>query len=362
MSPILVRSFRGGGLEGRRVGHIAVASPSGEIVYSLGDPDYETFFRSAAKPIQVFPLIEAGGMEHFGFEVRHLAMMVASHSGQPIHVEIVREILARIGLGEEDLLCGPHAPMHEGARDDLVGKGIPFGRIHNNCSGKHAGMLALARLKGWPIEDYIEADHPVQRAVTLALEEVTGTPCPMAIPAVDGCGIPTFRGALSALATSFARIATDSFDGRRADAASRVRMAMMSHPLLIAGDGRLDTLLMEEGGDVLFSKVGAKGVIGIGLPGRRLGIAIKLEDGFLDEIEVAARHALRLLGIDPWGGAGPTTQPVTNWVGRRVGRLESSFELDFTGAVESPAGAPAGRPVRRVSSRHPHVPGELTAG
>lgn len=328
----LIRSERGGSLESIRRGHVVVVNDRGELVHSIGDDECRTFFRSAVKPFQILPLMESDFFESYGFEDRHIAVMVASHSSQPEHTKVVREVLKKAGVMEADLECGVHAPAHEPSRDRLVRSGRTPSAIHNNCSGKHAGMLALAKGNGWPLTGYIHADHPVQIAVRRAVQEATGVVLDDKLSGIDGCGIPTHSAPIRGLALGFARMATGAFDGRREAAMIRVRESMMKFPVLIAGEGRGDTDLMATRPGAVFTKVGAKGVLGMGIPEQGLGVAIKIEDGFLADIGLAAMHVLSLLGVSPWEREKPdraaTTQVIRNWAGKEVGTDRADFMFD----------------------------------
>ncbi|MFH1277395.1 MAG: asparaginase [Candidatus Eisenbacteria bacterium] len=327
MDNILLRARRGGVTEGERRGHAAVVDGEGRLVASIGNPDHVAFLRSAAKPFQALPFVEAGGMEAFGLEDRHLAVMIASHNAERIHIDTVREILDRVEISEEDLRGGVHPPFHERSRYEVICRGGSFGPIHNNCSGKHAGMLALAKLKGWPLDSYLDPDHPVQRAVKEAIEEVTGVRFGPAETGVDGCGIPTFALPVRAVARGFARVATGDLPEPRRSAAARIVSAAVARPDLIAGTDRVDTDVMREGGGRVFSKQGAMGIIGVGLLDRRLGFALKMEDGYFEDMGPVVRHALGLLGALSEPDGGITALPMRNWAGREVGRLECDFRF-----------------------------------
>lgn len=234
-------------VEGERRAHAAVVDSEGRLVASIGNPDHTAYLRSTAKPFQVIPFLEAGGMEAFGLDDRHLAVMVGSHNAERVHIDTVREILDRIGVTEEDLRGGVHPPFHERSRYEVICRGGSFGPIHNNCSGKHAGFLALAKLKGWPLDTYIEPDHPVQVAVRKAIEEITGVRFTSETTGVDGCGIPTYATPIRAVAHGFARFAAGAFEEPRKSAASRVVRAAILHPDLVAGTDRVDTDVMRGG-------------------------------------------------------------------------------------------------------------------
>lgn len=319
---------RGGRVESRHRVHVAVADPEGRLVLAAGDPERVTFYRSAAKPFQALPLVEDGVVEALGLTPEELALCCGSHSGESRHVEGVRSILEKVGVGEDHLECGPHPPLSGSAAATLWASGGSPGPIHNNCSGKHAGMLALARHHRWEPAGYVGATHPVQRRMLAEIVRWTGLPEAEVVTGVDGCGVVCFAAPLLRMAASFARFAEAA---ARGEASQTVVEAMTSHPYLVAGPGRLDTALMGCAGDRLFSKTGAEGVHAAGLPRRSLGVAIKVEDGarraadaalvaVLDALEVLddeAREALRDFG-DP---------PVENTRGEVVGRVVAGIEL-----------------------------------
>ena len=244
---------------------------------SLGDPTRVTFLRSCAKPLQALPLVDDGVADRFGFSDEELAVCCASHSGEPEHLEQVRSILSRIGFGAEELECGVRAPLRTEAAEEVLRTGEEYGPIHNNCSGKHAGMLALALDQGWEPSGYSEADHPVQRRMAAEMARWSGVDEDETETATDGCGVVTFAYSLENSARIFARMARAAAEG--ATGPARIVRAMTEHPFLVGGTARLDTELMEVAGDRLFVKSGAEGMICVGLPSRGLGIALKVEDG-----------------------------------------------------------------------------------
>ncbi len=277
-----VHVFRNGVTESLHYAAVAVVQSDGSLLYSLGDPDSVTFLRSSAKPFQALPIIESGAFDHFGFGPRELAVMCASHNGQPYHVECVQGILDRIGKSIDDLRCGVHPPLYAPSAQALAEAGQAPSAIHNNCSGKHAGMLALSVYLGADDRDYLDPAHPVQQLNKQSLADLAGVD-PEDIPiAVDGCGVPTFALPLRLAARAFARL-MDPFDlePQRVRAIERVVDAMREYPELVAGDDRLDTWLMQAAPN-LVTKGGAEAFQGIGLlrDGQEvLGVAIKIADG-----------------------------------------------------------------------------------
>jgi L-asparaginase II len=256
-----------------------------------GAQDEEAFLRSAAKPLQALPAVQAGVLERLGLDDRHLAMACASHGGSPEHVARVAEILAASGLGVGNLECGVVAPRDPVAAAAL--RGEPR-RIHHNCSGKHALGLALCVVKGWPVEGYLDAAHPLQRAMAEAVSAALRVEAPD--QAVDGCGMLTFRAPLAALAGAFGRLA----GGGLGEAGTRVAGAMRAHPALVAYPGAIDTELMAA--LPVVAKIGAEGVIAIGCTDGR-GLAVKVADGALRALDPAAVWAAgEVLGL-PVGGA-----------------------------------------------------------
>ena len=288
----LVEVTRGGMVESVHRGAAVVADARG-VVEAWGDPARVIFPRSSCKMIQALPLVESGAAD--GLSDRHLALACASHQGAARHVDLVTDWLAAEGLGEEDLRCGAHLPYAEEAARDLIRAGRAPDQRHNNCSGKHAGFLTLNRRLGGGAE-YVEVDHPVQRAVRDAFEAVTGMESPGW--GVDGCSAPNFATRLDALAGGMARFAAATEDGARGRAMVRLRGAMAAHPDLVAGEGRACTGLMRAM-DGVAVKTGAEAVFVAILPARGLGVAVKIADGGTRAAEaVIAALLVRLGALD----------------------------------------------------------------
>jgi L-asparaginase II len=282
-----VRRGRGGELEADHL--VTVIASDGELEGRRKPPpnperapsDWVTCFRSGCKPFQALPLVERGHADRFGFGDRELAVMCASHNGAPVHIEVVRSILDRIGLGEEHLLCGFHFPYDEAASDQVRCDGSDLSPVYNNCSGKHAGMLALAVAEGWPVEDYVRFDHPVQRACLAAVAEVCEADPDGLSLVVDGCSCANPAVPLSTMARAYSRLARARREdpSARQKALARLAHAMVSHPVLVAGEGRLCTDLMRAAGGEIVSKTGAEGLQCVAVRSAGVGIVAKVQDG-----------------------------------------------------------------------------------
>jgi L-asparaginase II len=312
----VVRCMRGGLVESEhRVAWCVTGSSVSEAW--PGAAELVTFARSAVKPFQALSSVRAGVLERFGFGERHLAVACASHGGSDAHVELVAEILASCGLDADALGCGPSVP-----RDPSVE--VPPSRIRHNCSGKHALGLARCVHEGWPTAEYLDADHPLQNA--LRAEVPTATQSSPVGEAVDGCGMRTFALPLEGLARAFGRLA----GGQLGPDADRVVAAMGSNPELVGYAGTIDTELMA-GEDGVVAKVGAEGLLCIGLPDGR-GVAIKALDGAHRPVPPAAVWLARaVLGLraDTHALAQLDVPPVLNSRGDVVGRLEVAAPPDL---------------------------------
>jgi L-asparaginase II len=276
----LIEITRGSQLEVIYRGAIAVVNARGELVASAGDPNLTTFLRSSAKPFQLLPLVESGAADRFGFSERELAVMAASHNGEEFHVQAVTGILQRLGLDVNALQCGTHAPSYPPAARALEEAGQQPNALHNNCSGKHSGMLAQCLDRKLPIESYLDPQHPIQITIRQTLAELAGVSPDSIRLGTDGCSVPTFAIPLAASALAFARLADPSQFGQpRSSALHRIASAMMAYPEMVGGTKRLDTDVMRAGKGRVVVKGGAEGYYGIGILPLGLGVALKLEDG-----------------------------------------------------------------------------------
>lgn len=329
-NPVLVDVLRGPVVESRHRGALAVVDAAGRIVAAAGDVERPVFPRSAVKAFQALPLIESGAADRFGFGDRELALAISSHNGEARHVETARAMLAAAGLDETCLACGAQWPDRGKDQAVLHRMGGGPGRIHNNCSGKHAGFLCTAVAMGVDPAGYHTPGHPLMRAVVAALEDMTGAPHAADLCGTDGCSIPTFAVPLAAIARGFARLATgEGLPPERARAAARLRAAAAADPFNVAGTGRFDTRIMQALGARAFVKTGAEGVFTAALPEKGLGIAVKIDDGASRASEVVTAALVgRLLGAanDPVVAA--LTRPeIRNWNKELCGEIRPSAEL-----------------------------------
>ena len=327
---VTVEVWRGSIVESRHDVSVVVADGDGRIRAAAGDPERVVFARSAIKPIQALPLVEEGIADRYGITDEELALVCASHNGEPAHVAAARSILSRIGVSEEALGCGADRPFGDAAARALVAAGEKPRRIHNNCSGKHAGMMALALGKDWPVAGYIRQDHPVQQRMLALVAEWSGEAPARIGQAVDGCGVVTFAVPLAALARMFGRFAAQ---GRRTGTApGRIVRAMRQHPDMVAGAGRLDTDVVRVTGGRVLAKIGAEGVFAALVPGAELGVVLKVHDGAKRAAGPALIGVLRSLGVltgEEVAALAVYAEPdVLNTRGERVGAIRPVVELE----------------------------------
>lgn len=329
-NPVLVEVWRGPAVESRHRGMIAVRGADGEDLLSLGAVDTPVFPRSAIKLFQALPLVESGAADAFGFTDRELALACASHSGEPEHVALAAQMLAKAGLSEASLECGGHWPFDRDVLIALVSSGGAPTALHNNCSGKHAGFLASARHLGFGIGGYAGYDHAIQAEIRAVLADLTGTALSPGICGTDGCSIPTYAVPLSATAHAMAKLAGGHLAPQRAGAARRLMAACMAEPFFVAGTGRFCTRLMQAAPGRIFAKTGAEGVFCAALPEQGIGIAVKCEDGANRAAEAMIAAALaRFAGDPPLAGtlSALARRPVKTWNGVAVGDIRPAPAL-----------------------------------
>ncbi len=328
--PALVAEVsRGRFIESRHAIDCIVADASGTTVTAYGNEELEVFPRSAIKSLQALPLVESGAADAFGYKDKHLALACSSHNAQSMHVDTALDMLNRAGIQETCLECGAQPPQFPKHHAELVEQGVKVTAIHNNCSGKHAGFLAFARHSGFPLESYINIDHPVQKEIARTLQDVTGSVHDKDNFAIDGCSIPTYMISLKNLAIAYARFGVgEDQSPSRSSAMLRLRDACLQFPEMVAGDYRACTRIMVAAGERAFVKVGAEGVYTVSLPEKGLGIAMKARDGNFRAVEVMTAFLVDQL-IDLNESEKQAIQPIINptlenWNGIQVGRIQVS--------------------------------------
>jgi L-asparaginase II len=335
MSKVLANVIRGNTVESVHTGHIYIIDGEGREVASVGDPSTVTYFRSACKAFQLIPCITSGAADAFGFDEEEIALAAASHSGEPIHVEIAARMLAKAGFTESDLRCGSHLPFSSAATADMQRAGEQPSQLHNNCSGKHAAMLAFAKHIGADVTTYDSPDNRIQKRILRCIADFTELPEEDIAIGIDGCCVPNFALPIRSMAKSFINLLNPTrFPEPTQAAAARIVSAMMNHPELIGGSERLDTKIMQAAEGRLISKVGADGVWLCGvLPCEKwptgLGIALKIADGddYLSRPVVAVEilHQLGVFLSNDLSDMSPML--IKNRRGDLVGRVEPSLNI-----------------------------------
>jgi len=330
----LARVTRGDATDSIHYGSVAVVDGGGRVLYAAGDPSFVTMTRSSLKPLQAVPLVAAGGVERFGFSGDQIALLCASHSGEPRHVTAVADMLRRAGCRSDQLQCGVHPPLFYAARDELPPAGVAFTPLQHNCSGKHTGMLAYCRHCGLPTETYLAFDHPLQAAIRQAVAHLTGIAEASLVAGIDGCSAPNYAVPLSALAFAYARLAGTE-DARYGKAPLTLAEAMSAHPEMVSGERRNDLILMRAGRGDWVTKVGAEGVQAIGVRSKSWGIAVKVADGNargLHPATVAILEQLGLLDDKQRGELSAWREPaIRNFRGIVTGKVEPVVALEQRG-------------------------------
>ena len=314
---------------------IAVVRSDGTLAASSGETDTIAFWRSCAKPFQAIPSITLGAGRAAGFDDEARALQCASHNGEKEHVALARRMLEAAGAGEDDLVCGPHASLNEDVAREMTRRGELPTRAHNNCSGKHAGMLALARHKRWPAKGYQRPDHPVQLQILTEVAAWTKLSASDVPFATDGCGVPSFALPLRNMALAYARLGAAAAGDRvvgvsegAATAGKGLVAAMREHPFLVGGTGRLDTDLIRVADGRVIAKIGAEGVYCAMIPDQRVGVALKVEDGATRALAPALLGLLEdLLPGDVDGLAQYRSPTIRNTLGDVVGRIVPRIAL-----------------------------------
>lgn len=324
----LVRVTRGDATEEVHRGSIVLLQ-DGEVVGLVGHSDCVAPARSTAKPFQILPLLEGGGREKFRLQLDDIAVMVSSHNGEPSHVQQVRSLLLRGEFSEVDLQCGVHPPYYSWVtRSIYQSNDLGPQPIHNNCSGKHAGMLLLCALEGFGTANYWRVEHPAQQLILQAVARSTEVSVAEMTIALDGCGVPTYCMSIRSLALAYQKLALE-VKRNNGSALSTVGNSMLAHPFMVAGTDRVETELMQL--KPIIAKSGSSGVFCLAVPELEMGIAIKMESGSEDASECVAVAVLAQLGILNESSLGALSKyihiPVRTWTGFESGRYEPIFDL-----------------------------------
>lgn len=333
---------RGGAVESIHYGAIAVVDVDGRLVTHSGNPHTVTYLRSTAKPFQVLPFIENGGAEFYDLLPPEIALMSASHSGTDEHLDVLLSLQKKTGVAETELLCGVHFPFDETTAEALRQRGEEPTSNRHNCSGKHTGMLAYARMQKWTTTGYLDPAHAVQQNILQVFSEMCDLTPDQVVTGIDGCSAPNFAVPLANAALAYARLCDPTdLEPKRAEACRKITAAMAAHPEMVAGPDRFDTRLMQVADGQLIAKGGAEGYQGIGLlpevlgPGSpAIGIAIKVADG---DLRGRARPAVVLEVLKQLGALTPDqlaalddygpTLPLLNWRKIAVGEGRACLEL-----------------------------------
>lgn len=332
MSDVAIEFWRGQRVESRVHADVAVVDSLGHIRYWFGDPGRSAFWRSSAKPFQAMPVIQSGGADRYHFGPREVAMVCASHGGEPMHVELVQDLLTRIDATMGDLICGIHPPSHRPSADKLLKNGREPEVVHNNCSGKHTGMLTLARALEVPLLGYELPQHPVQEAILKNVAYMTGLREDSLYTGTDGCGVPTFYLSVERMAYGFARLVDPrGLDTAYAASSMIVAEAMRMHPELVSGTGRLEVTLAEATDHRFVAKGGAEAVFCLGIPDRGLGLAVKIDDGVARAMPTLVASILKQMDVlspQEQMKLEPLLHPkILNHAGTHVGEIRPVLEL-----------------------------------
>lgn len=348
--PILER-IRGESVEAVHHGSIAVVDSNGKLLAKYGDPHTVAFLRSSGKPFQALPFVEHGGVEHYGYTARELSLSCASHDGARIHLEAVKALQEKVGIPEENLQCGGHLPSDAEMLREFITQGIRPTHNVNNCSGKHTTMLAFAKMRGLPIENYLDLNHPIQQEIFATLAEMCSMQTSQIKLGVDGCSAPNFAMPLYNAALGMARLCDPhELSEARASACCKITSAMMTHPEMVSNQGEFDCELMKVGEGRIVTKRGAEGfqivglmpgVLGKDSPGA--GIAFKVLDGDSSSMNLSLEStakvrpsvtleilkqlkALNEKQLTALSRFGPE-KPIKNYAGRVTGKSIPTFKL-----------------------------------
>lgn len=330
-SALLVKEYRAGVMECAHFGHISITNENGDVVYSAGNPHFRAFTRSSAKPFQAIPGIRAGIAAHYGLTSQEIAIMASSHRSEPEHIKVLEKLSAKLGLGEECLICAASYPLNDDSRNQWLRNQGEKRRILHNCSGKHLGILGYSQMKNFDLDSYAEREHPVQREILKTMADMAGIEQKEIELGTDGCGFPVFSLPLSALSNAYLKLACPDLieDEPTRSAVETITSAMNDQPLMVGGTGRVDSVLLEDSNIV--AKGGFKGVFGFALKKERLGITFKVLDGSEDEWAWISKSILEQIGYSNRTTIERLAQvfppEIRNDAGNMVGHADCEFVL-----------------------------------
>jgi L-asparaginase II len=330
MPTMLAEVVRGPVVECQHFGAVAVVDVDGKVIASAGDTGVVAFLRSAAKPFQAIPVVTSGAADTYGFSAAELAICAGSHSGEPGHLATVAGLLARLRLGDDALGCGLISPMDRATAARIATGQEAVTTLHCGCSGKHAGMLATCLQRGYPLDSYLDLDHPLQQEILGIMADHFGLPADAIPTAVDGCGVPTFGTSIAQIARAWAMLAAppDAYH----PAATRILDAMAAEPWMVAGTGRICTDLMPIVAPEIVVKTGAEGLFCLALRERGWGVAIKVADGSIRALPAITAAVLRQLDVitEEQAARFLDRQPshLRNNAGAVVGEVRATFKLN----------------------------------
>jgi L-asparaginase II len=333
MSVKLAEVTRSNVVESIHRGDIAVVNFKGEVLAQTGDLEKLIFLRSASKPIQGIAAINAGVVEKYNLDLKEIAILVSSHNGEKEHIEVLLEILKKIGASEEQLECGIHDPTSMEEARKLLRTGSEIRKLHCNCSGKHIGLIAASKAKGFGIEGYYKIEHQIHKEISNLISEFSNLDGKEVITGIDGCGVPVFAVPIKNAALMYANLCSEKFQNDKYKKSQNyILSAMTKYPEMVAGKGRFDTELMRRFGDRLIGKIGAEGVYCVGIIGKGIGIALKIEDGNSRAISPVILELLLQLKIINKGELEQLQRfwrpSIMNHRGEKIGEIIANFDID----------------------------------
>jgi len=332
MAEKLIEITRGDVVETVHRGDVVVVNTEGDILFQYGDPEKYTYWRSAAKPIQAFNVILSGAADKYNFSDDEIAIMCASHYGEPFHLKTVKSILTKIGLSEEHILGGTVTSLNPEYALKLAYDHADLNSMYTDCSGKHAGKLSICQHKNYPLETYKELSHPVQQAILKVIAEIADVNTKDIAIGIDGCSVPVHALPLKNMALAYARLANpENLSNAYKETSERIFKAMVNEPEMISGTNGFCTDLIAASHKKLVGKVGAEGVYCVGVKDKGIGIAIKMESGNMDVLPPAVISILKAFDVlteeelDSLSKYNPISN--TNDLNQKVGEVKAVFDI-----------------------------------